>query len=139
MYRSLEGFDSTFRFILIAAKRASQLIDGARPRLETRHAKPTTIALDELEAGLVPWRVVTPEEFEQLRLAEMQAREKEEQPPAFLQAPRPVVPLLEEADVEEEEELEEELQGPDFEAEELGEVEEMPEELLGEEVVPEGQ
>ena len=140
MLKLMEGFDSTFRYILIAAKRASQLIDGARPRIESRNAKPTTIALAELDAGVVPWRVVSPEEFEQLRLAEMQAREREEQPPAFLQTPRPVVPIIEEADVEEEEEeLEEELQGPDFEAEELGEVEEMPEELLTEEVVPEGQ
>jgi DNA-directed RNA polymerase subunit omega len=140
MFKALEGFDSTFRYILIAAKRASQLIDGARPRVETRHTKPTTIALDELAAKVVPWRVVTPEEFEALRLAEVQAREKEEQPPVFLQTPRPVVPLIEEADVdEEEEELEDELADPDFEAEELGEVEDMPEELLGEEVVPEGQ
>ena len=138
MLKPLEGFDSTFRYILIAAKRASQLIDGARPRVETRHAKPTTIALDELEAGVVPWRVVTPEEFETLRLAEAQAREKEEQPPAFLQTPRPAVPLLDEADAEdEEEELEEELEGPDFDAEELGEVEEVPEELLTEDVPPE--
>jgi DNA-directed RNA polymerase omega subunit len=139
MLKLKEGFDSTFRYILIAARRASQLIDGARARLESRHAKPTTIALAEIEAGKVPWRIVTPEEFEALRLAELQAREKEEQPPAFLQAPRPIVPIIEEADVdEEEEELEEELEGPDFESDELGEVDDMPEELLGEDVV-EGQ
>jgi DNA-directed RNA polymerase omega subunit len=139
MLKLQEGFDSTFRYILVAAKRASQLIDGARPRLESRHAKPTTIALEELEAGLVPWRIVTAEEFEALRQAELQAREKEEQPPAFLQTPRPVVPIIEEADAEDEEELEEELEGPDFEADELGDVEDMPEELLGEDVVPESQ
>jgi DNA-directed RNA polymerase subunit omega len=139
MLKLMEGFDSTFRYILIAAKRASQLIDGARPRVESRHAKPTTIALAELAAGVVPWRIVTPEEFESLRQAELQAREKEEQPPTFLQAPRPVVPIIEDVDVDEEEELEEELEGPDFEADDLGEVEDMPEELLGEEVVPEAQ
>jgi DNA-directed RNA polymerase subunit omega len=131
----LERFDSTFRYILVAAKRAGQLIDGARPRVESRHAKPTTIALAELEAGKVPWRIVTPEEFEQLRQAELQAREKEEQPPTFLQAPRPLAPLLEEVDSEDEEELDDELEGPDLDAGELGELEEMPEELLGEDVV----
>jgi DNA-directed RNA polymerase omega subunit len=134
MPNPLERFDSTFRYILIAAKRAGQLIDGARPRVETRHAKPTTIALAELEAGKVPWRIVTPEEFEALRQAELQAREKEEQPPAFLQTPRPIVPLLEEVEAEEEE-LDEELEGPDLDSGELGELEDMPEELLGEEVV----
>lgn len=138
MLKLQEGFDSTFRYILVAAKRASQLIDGARPRIESRFAKPTTIALAELDAGVVPWRIVSAEEFEALRQAELQARERDEQPPVFLAAPRPVVPLVEEADVDEEEELEEELEGPDFEADELGEVDEMPEELLGEDVV-EGQ
>jgi len=137
MPNPLERFDSTFRYILIAAKRAGQLIDGARPRVETRYAKPTTIALAELEAGKVPWRIVTPEEFEALRQAELQAREKEEQPPAFLQTPRPIVPLLEEVEAEEEE-LDEELEGPDLDSGELGELEDMPEELLGEEVVVEG-
>ena len=122
MSNLLERFDSTFRYILIAAKRAGQLIDGARPRVETRYAKPTTIALAELDAGKVPWRIVTPEEFEVLRQAELQAREKEEQPPTFLQAPRPIVPLLEEVDAEEEEELDEELEGPDLDSSELGEL-----------------
>ena len=135
MSHLLERFDSTFRYILIAAKRAGQLIDGARPRVETRFAKPTTIALAELDAGKVPWRIVSPEEFESLRQAELQAREKEEQPPTFLQAPRPIVPLLEEVDAEEEEELDEELEGPDLDSGELGELEDMPEELLGEDVV----
>ena len=37
-----------------------------------------------------------------------------------------------------EEELDEELEGPDLDAGELGEIEDMPEELLGEEVVVEG-
>ena len=137
MPNPLESFDSTFRYILIAAKRAGQLIDGARPRVETRNAKPTTIALAELDAGKVPWRIVTAEEFEALRQAELQAREREEQPPAFLQTPRPIVPLLEEVEAEEEE-LDEELEGPDLDAGELGEIEDMPEELLGEEVVVEG-
>ena len=137
MPNPLESFDSTFRYILIAAKRAGQLIDGARPRVETRNAKPTTIALAELDAGKVPWRIVTAEEFEALRQAELQAREREEQPPTFLQTPRPIVPLLEEVEAEEEE-LDEELEGPDLDAGELGEIEDMPEELLGEEVVVEG-
>jgi len=127
-------FGSTFRYILVAAKRAGQLIEGARPRVESRHAKPTTIALAEIEAGAVPWRIVTAEEFEALRQAELQARERDEQPAAFLQPVRPVVPLLEDVGSEDEDELDEELEGPDFESEELGEVDDMPEELLGEDV-----
>lgn len=126
----LDGIDSTFRYILIAARRAGQLIEGARARLETRLAKPTTVALAELDSGRVPWRIVTPEEYEVLRQEEILQREKGEQPPALLPTPRPLVPLLEEGDADEEEELEEEFEAPDFEAEELGDVEEMPDELL---------
>jgi len=51
-----EGIDSTFRYILIAAKRAEQLIHGARARVATRHVKPTTVALAELAAADVPWQ-----------------------------------------------------------------------------------
>ncbi|MFH1177277.1 MAG: DNA-directed RNA polymerase subunit omega [Acidobacteriota bacterium] len=138
MPQSLEGVDSAFRYILIAARRAGQLINGARPRLSSRHSKPTTIALAEMDAGCIPWRMVSPDELEALRLEELAAREKEEQPPTLLPLPRPIVPLIiiEEPETEDEEEdLEEELEGPDFESEELGEVDEtLTEDLLGEEV-----
>ena len=33
--------DSKFRFITVAAQRAKQLQDGAKPRVETRSRKPT--------------------------------------------------------------------------------------------------
>jgi DNA-directed RNA polymerase subunit K/omega len=141
MPKSPDDFDSSFRYILIAARRAGQLISGARPRLESRHAKPTTLALAELDAGKVPWRVVTAEEYERLRQEDLQAKDADEQPLSFLQAPRPAVATSEEPESEageeeeEEQELADELEGPDFEAEELGEVDEsMPDELLGEEV-----
>lgn len=137
MLQAPEGIDSTFRYILIAAKRASQLVNGARPRLESRHEKPTTVALAELEAGKIPWRLVSPEEYEVLRQEELIAKDREEHPPSFLQVPRPPLPVIVEVPPEEEEEeLEEELAGPDFESEDLGEVDDtMPDELLGEEVV----
>ncbi len=119
-----EGVESTFRFILIAARRAEQLVGGARPRIVSRHVKPTTIALAELRGDLVPWRPVTPEEYEVLRLEELAAKEKEEHTLAVLATPRPVpVVVVEEPEVEEEEldEFEDELEGPDLDGGELGE------------------
>lgn len=59
-----ESIDSRFRYVLIASKRAEQLIQGAMPRSRTRHAKPTRIAMDELEAGLVNWSHEAPDETE---------------------------------------------------------------------------
>jgi DNA-directed RNA polymerase subunit omega len=51
-------FDSKFRFILIAAKRARQLQAGARPLVQTPYKKTTKIAMAELEAGLVPFEIL---------------------------------------------------------------------------------
>lgn len=47
------SIDSKYRKILIAAKRSKQLQKGACPRITLTNAKPTRIALEELERGLV--------------------------------------------------------------------------------------
>ncbi len=64
-----EGFDSMFRYITVVSQRAEQLITGAKPRAESRHKKFTLIAQDEVDAGLVSWRILTPEELEAQRQA----------------------------------------------------------------------
>ncbi|MGE0103416.1 MAG: DNA-directed RNA polymerase subunit omega [Blastocatellales bacterium] len=49
--------DSKYRKILIAAKRSKQLQKGARPRIELPNAKPTRIALEEIDHGLVDFEL----------------------------------------------------------------------------------
>jgi DNA-directed RNA polymerase subunit omega len=51
-------FDSKFRFILVAARRARQLHAGARALVQTPYKKTTKIAVAELEAGLVPFEIL---------------------------------------------------------------------------------
>jgi DNA-directed RNA polymerase omega subunit len=137
-----EEIESTFRYILIAAKRAEQLIAGARPRVTTRHVKPTTVAIAELAADKVPWRPVTAEEHELLLQQEVAAREAEEHAPVFFPVVPPLIPavVVPEVEVEEEEEeeaLEVELEGPKFD-ENLEVVEEpAPEVLLPSEEITE--
>ncbi len=63
------GFDSIFRYIIVVSQRAEQLIHGAKPRMESPHHKPTLVAMDEVNAGLVTWRVLTVEEIEAQRQA----------------------------------------------------------------------
>jgi len=46
---------STYRWIIIAAKRARQLQGGARPFLPTTSKKPTVIAMEEVRRGLVKY------------------------------------------------------------------------------------
>ena len=51
----IEGFDSNYRYILVAARRARQLQGGAPPVIETISRKPCRIAQDEIKAGKVKW------------------------------------------------------------------------------------
>ena len=50
-----QGIDSKFRFILVAAKRAQQLIGGAKARVQSGSKKVFLIAGREVCAGLVPF------------------------------------------------------------------------------------
>ncbi len=55
--------DSKYRLILVAAQRSKQLQKGARPRVEMdaqRH-KPTRIALEEVQRGVVNFSIVEKE------------------------------------------------------------------------------
>ena len=49
------GFDSNYRYILVAARRARQLQNGASPLIETNSTKPCRIAEQELQADKVKW------------------------------------------------------------------------------------
>ena len=50
-----KGFDSNYRYILVAARRARQLQSGASPLVATESTKPCRIAAEELEADKVKW------------------------------------------------------------------------------------
>lgn len=51
----IEGFDSNYRYILVAARRARQIQNGAPPVIDTHSRKPCRIAQDEIKAGKVKW------------------------------------------------------------------------------------
>ena len=53
--------DSKFRFITVAAQRAKQLQNGAKPRVEMRSRKPTRVAMQEVLANAVSWEVMDPQ------------------------------------------------------------------------------
>jgi DNA-directed RNA polymerase subunit omega len=53
----IDGFDSNYRYILVAARRARQLQGGAPPVIETASRKPCRIAQDDIKAGPVKWVV----------------------------------------------------------------------------------
>jgi DNA-directed RNA polymerase omega subunit len=53
------GIDSRFRLIIVAGLRTKQLLHGSKPRIEIDPLKRrnTTIALEEVKRGLVPFTV----------------------------------------------------------------------------------
>lgn len=57
------GIDSKFRLVLLAAKRAKQLIRGSRKRIDLKAENHLTIALEELQQGKVNFAVIEQEEL----------------------------------------------------------------------------
>lgn len=122
-----EKVDSKYRLIIIAARRARQLNQGARPLVQKKTVKPTYIALDEIAAGKVDYAIKPLEE-----VAKAEAFAEAVKPMWFREiAPEGVVA----------EEVEEEEEVPEIEAvapaevevdEETAEEAEVPEEVEGE-------
>ena len=56
----INGFDSNYRYIIVAARRARQLQSGARPLVETNSRKPCRIAAQEIQAQKVKWSISEP-------------------------------------------------------------------------------
>jgi DNA-directed RNA polymerase subunit omega len=54
------GIDSRYRLIVVAALRSKQLQRGSLPRIDAdpQRRKPTSIALEEVKQGLVPFTVI---------------------------------------------------------------------------------
>ena len=52
-----DGFDSNYRYVLVAARRARQLSGGAPPLVETNARKPCKIAQQEIDAGKIQFTV----------------------------------------------------------------------------------
>jgi DNA-directed RNA polymerase omega subunit len=62
MQKIPERIGSKYRFIIIAAERAKQLQNNAKPKIKTRSTKPAFIAMRELEQELVAFEVTPPVE-----------------------------------------------------------------------------
>jgi DNA-directed RNA polymerase subunit omega len=52
------NIDSKFRFIIIAAKRAKQLLKGAKPKIQGKSKNPIRIAQTEVRNGLIEYEII---------------------------------------------------------------------------------
>ncbi len=55
-----ESIGSKYRFIILAAARAKQLQNNAKPKIKTKSTKPAYIAMKELEANLISFVIEAP-------------------------------------------------------------------------------
>ncbi len=60
MQKIPESIGSKYRFIILAAERAKQLQNNARPKIKTRSTKPAYIAMKELEQDLISFEISEP-------------------------------------------------------------------------------
>ena len=61
---------STYRFIIVAAKRARQLQAGARSFLPTTSKKPTIASMEEVRRGLIKYTDALQEQVEEVPAVE---------------------------------------------------------------------
>jgi len=54
----LEHVDNLFDLIIVAAKRARRIANGAEPLVDRENDKPTVIALREIAAGLITQEIL---------------------------------------------------------------------------------
>jgi DNA-directed RNA polymerase subunit omega len=57
-----DGFDSNYRYVLVAARRARQISGGAPPLVNTTARKPCKIAQEEIDAGKIQFTTQTKKE-----------------------------------------------------------------------------
>jgi len=61
------NIDSKFRFVILASKRAKQLLKGAKPRIKTKSKNPIRLAQAEVRAGVIEYEILPTqkEEFQE--------------------------------------------------------------------------
>jgi len=52
------NIDSKYRFIILAAKRAKQLLKGAKPKIQGKSKNPIRIAQAEVRQGLIEYEII---------------------------------------------------------------------------------
>lgn len=56
--------DNKFRFVILASKRAKQLLQGVKPKIKSKSKNPIRVAQNEVREGLVDYEIVEPKKEE---------------------------------------------------------------------------
>jgi DNA-directed RNA polymerase omega subunit len=64
--KSYGDIDSKFRFVILATKRAKELLGGAKPKIKSKSKNPIRIAQNEVSQGLIDFEIIQPKEEEKV-------------------------------------------------------------------------
>jgi DNA-directed RNA polymerase subunit K/omega len=56
--KDFASIDSKYRFVIIASKRAKEILKGAKPRIKTKSKNAVRIAQSEVKLGLVDFEII---------------------------------------------------------------------------------
>lgn len=128
--KDLGNVDSKYRFVIVASKRAKELLKGAKARLKSKSRNPVRIAQNEVKLGLVEFEILTskkeevPEPEDRVFLGEEVVGDIEEEGPEAVEAAVPGAKAAAAGEEEAEPEFSEEFEPPEELDEEKGEEEE---------------
>src|SRR5690606_33797109 len=86
----LEKVPNMFQLVLVAAKRARQLANGAHPMVDWENDKPTVVALREIAEGHVTEEILTQRDQPVEDLLELSAQVPPMMPPDDMLGGRPI-------------------------------------------------
>ena len=58
LLRTSDDIDSKFRYVILASKRAKQLLKGAKPKIKSKSKNLIRIAQEEVDRGMVDYEIV---------------------------------------------------------------------------------
>ena len=67
MRKTYGDVDSKFKFVIVASKRAKQLLKGAKPKLKSRSRSLIRVAQEEVREGLVDYEIVPKKKEEEYK------------------------------------------------------------------------
>lgn len=70
--------DSKFRLVILASKRAKQLLRGSRKKVDMNAENPLSIALEEIKDGKIDYEIILTEEENKIETGEEMVSEEDE-------------------------------------------------------------
>jgi DNA-directed RNA polymerase omega subunit len=73
-----EFIDSKFRLVILASKRAKQILRGGKKKIDMNAENPLSVALEEIKQGKIDFEIILSEDETAIKTGEMLANEGNE-------------------------------------------------------------